>query len=362
MKILYISPENTVGTLTLWRKEHQSRGNECRTLTFFKSPKNFKEDICLNLPFNFTKPTMSKMRNIIYKIYNGKEGYFKEKKGYPPIWRPSGILDKSFIGLKDWFWRPIVKRAIQKYNLYDFDVVHFEGGMDFLKDEFYVKNLNKMGKKIICHYHGEDLRNRGVMPIIDFVSNLNLTNEVDLIHKHPRIEYLYLPFETSVYKKKQKLNNPLIVAHAPTNRYYKGSNLIIKICQKLQKEERIDFDLIENQPHEIAMNRKANADIFIDQIGDRGGWGYGMNSVESLSMGICTLTEINESYNSFIPDHPFVNIQSNTLKNILEDLIDNPDKIINFGAKGKQWVKKHHDIKKVGNMLYSYYRKIGLKC
>ena len=44
MKILYISPENTVGTLTLWKKEHESQGNECRTVTFFGSPKNFKED------------------------------------------------------------------------------------------------------------------------------------------------------------------------------------------------------------------------------------------------------------------------------------------------------------------------------
>ena len=44
MKILYISPENTVGTLTLWKKEHERRGNQCRTLTFFKSPKNFNDD------------------------------------------------------------------------------------------------------------------------------------------------------------------------------------------------------------------------------------------------------------------------------------------------------------------------------
>ena len=80
MKILYISPENTVGTLTLWKKEHERRGNECRTITFFKSPKKFKDDICLNLPFNFTNPLMSNLRNKIYKLYRGRNGYFKEKK------------------------------------------------------------------------------------------------------------------------------------------------------------------------------------------------------------------------------------------------------------------------------------------
>ena len=96
MKILYISPENTVGTLSLWRKVHNERGHTCRTITFFRSPKDFDEDICLDLPFNFTRPAMSKFRNTVYKIYRGTNGYFKEKGGYPPKWRPEGLLDSSF--------------------------------------------------------------------------------------------------------------------------------------------------------------------------------------------------------------------------------------------------------------------------
>ena len=81
MKILYISPENTVGTLSLWREEHISRGNQCRAVTFFRSPRKFEDDVCLDLPFNFTKPLMSKFRNIIYKSYRGSHGYFKKKMG-----------------------------------------------------------------------------------------------------------------------------------------------------------------------------------------------------------------------------------------------------------------------------------------
>ena len=177
MKILYISPENTVGTLTLWKKEHESRGNECRTVTFFKSPKNFEEDICLDLPFNFTKTWLAKIRNLVYKQYRGKDGYFKEKKGYPPIRKSEGWFDASFFKFKDWLWRPIVEQAILEYNLYDFDVIHFESGSDFLKNEFFVKELHNRGKKIIAHYHGEDLRASGVMPIMDALTDLNLTNE-----------------------------------------------------------------------------------------------------------------------------------------------------------------------------------------
>ena len=244
--------------------------------------------------------------------------------------------------------------------MYDFDVVHFESGMDFLKNEFFVRGLKERRKKIICHYHGEDLRSRGVMPYINTISNLNLTNEVDLLNKHPNIEYLFLPFKTSILNSKKGLNNTIRISHAPTNRYYKGSHTIISICEKLQAEGKIKFDLIENMAHSIALNKKLKSDIFIDQVGNKGGWGYGMNSVESLSMGICTLTEMNDIYNSFIPDHPFINVNSNNLEMELRNLLHDRQRIMNKGKEGQLWVKKYHDIKNVADKLYSYYASIGL--
>jgi len=360
LKILYISPENTVGTLTLWKKNHIENGNECRTLTFFRSPKNFEEDISLNLPFNFTKPYMSKMRNFFYKRYRGSEGYFKEKRGYPPIWETEGFLDNLFLQLKDFIWKPIILRAIKKYDLYNFDIYHFESGVDFLKNEFFVKELYNRNKKIICHYHGEDLRSRGVMPFINQVSSLNLTNEVDLLEKHPKINYLFLPYKTKLFKPSYSKKDKIKVVHAPTNQFYKGSKSIIRDCKKLEKLGLIEFDLVEGLPHKIALERKKKADVFIDQVGDRGGWGYGMNSVESLSMGICTVTEINKKYYNFIPDHPFINANSETLYNRLYELVQNQDKIIKYGKKGKAWVEKHHDIKNVSKQLYKYYGSLGL--
>ena len=361
MKILYISPENTVGTLTLWKKEHERRGNHCRTLTFFKSPKNFNDDICLNLPFNFTNPKMANLRNEIYKLYRGEEGYFKEKKGYPPVWEPEGFFDNVFLKIKDIIWKPIIYKAIKNFELDKFDVYHFESGMDFLKNESFVKELIRKNKKIICHYHGEDLRSRGVMPLIDKVSDLNLTNELDLLDKHPNLKYLFLPFETSRFIKKTSLNKILRVGHAPTNRFYKGSEHIIKVCQKLKLERKIEFDLIENVTNRVALKKKSKLDIFIDQIGDKGGWGYGMNSIESLSMGICTLTEMNQSYEDFINDHPFVNVNKKSLEPKLRGLIKDPDNILLRGSEGKTWVNKHHSIGKVADELYRYYSSIGIK-
>ena len=251
MKILYISPENTVGTLGLYKHMHEQRGNDVRYLTFFRSPKDFDEDICLDLPFNFTRPFLKNARHRIYQLYRGKEGYHKDREGYPPVWKPEGRFDKAFLAWKEKHWDKIIQQAIETYSLYDVDVVHFESGMDFYKDARYAKKLKERGVKIICHYHGEDLRSRGVLKPLDDLSDLNLTNEVDLLEKHPDIHYIFLPFDVKGFQKKYPplLDDPQLplVTHAPTNRFYKGSQDIIPVCRKLESEGKIRFELIENK-------------------------------------------------------------------------------------------------------------------
>lgn len=364
MKILYISPENTVGTLALYKRIHADHGNTSRYITFYHSPKGFQEDICLNLPFNFTRPTLKKIRHWIYKLYRGKQGYHTEKAGHPPVWKPEGNFDASFLSWKEKIWDKRIQETIKTHHLYNVDVVHFESGMDFYKDARFAKELKKHGAKIVCHFHGEDLRTRGVLKELDAISDLNLTNELDLLEKHPNIHYIFLPFDVDAfienYPKHKEHHDIPIVSHAPTNRYYKGSDIIIPICRKLEREGKIRFILIENLPHTKAMELKNRSDIFIDQIGDKGGWGYGMNSVESLAMGVCTMTEMNAQYCRFIPDHPFVNVTADTLYASLINTIGDERYRDQKGQESMVWVRKYHDIKSVGDTLYSYYRKIGL--
>jgi hypothetical protein len=77
-------------------------------------------------------------------------------------------------------------------------------------------------------------------------------------------------------------------------------------------------------------------------------------------MGICTLTEMNESYQAFIPDHPFININQTTIESILRSLINDKGTILKYGMIAKEWVEQKHNIKQVSKKLYKYYEKIGL--
>jgi len=358
LKILYISPEHTVGALSLWKKEHEKRGNECRFVTLYPSASGFEEDICLDLPLVSTGKFYDNLRNFVYRSH-GELGSKTIKEGFPPVWRPSNIAESLFFKIREFIWSSYVEKAILKYGLTEFDVFHLEWGMEFYRDGRFITEMKKRGKHIVCTYHGQDMRNRGVIPAIDTLSDLNLTSELDLMKKHPNINYLFLPFATSDFVPRTEPNELITVSHATRNRKAKGSDDILRICTELETEGKIKFLFMEDRPHSDVLEAKAGSDIYIDQITDIG-WGYGMNSVEALSMGAVCFTKMNEEYIAFIPDHPFVNVSAENLKSELADLAADRERIKEKMIKSRDWVVKYHDIVSVVDTLYEYYEKIGI--
>jgi glycosyltransferase involved in cell wall biosynthesis len=353
MKILYISPENTVGTLTYWKKAHEASGHYCRYITFFPSSGGYEEDICLNLPLLSASSSYINFRLWFLKNIEKKEPW-KDIGGNPPVWNPPG-WQKLIFRLRELLWSPIINRAIKKYNLEDFDIIHFEWGTDFYRNGKFAQKMKAKGKKIVCHYHGQDMRNRGVIPAIDKLSDLNLTNELDLLSRHPNIHYLFLPYDVQAFQPKEKLNDTLRICHATTNRKVKGSNRIIEICKKLEKSHGIQFIFIENTPHAEVLKLKAQSDIYIDQITDHAP-GYGMNSLESLSMGIASVTYMNEDFQQFLPHHPFISADVSNLEEKLVEMLENRDLLWQYCLRGRQWVNEVHDFRNVVQKLYEYYR------
>ena len=358
MKILYISPENTVGTLSLWKKVHEKRENQCDFVTLFQTRHNYDPGYCLNLPLISSNSFYLNFRHHYYKYYQGKEGSFKEKDGFPPVWEPNSYLEKQYFRFRDWLWHFKIEKSIEELDLFNYDIYHIEWGLGFYRDGSFVNKLAEMGKHIVCGYHGQDLRTRGVIEEIDRVSDLNVTSELDLLEKHPNIKYLFLPFDTSQYTTSLELNDTIRICHSPTSRYFKGSDTIIPICEKIADEENVEFILIENKSITEATQIKRNCDILIDQVHNRGGWGYGMNSVEAMSMGLVCITELIPKYEEFIPDHPFVNVTKDTLYLTLKELVQDKKRIRELKAKSRDWIIKYQYLHNTGNTLYRYYKEL----
>ena len=359
LKILYIAPENNAGTLELWQEAHRNFGNEARFVTLFSNPYDYAEDINLNLPLIPQSKWLAKIRHLFYKSH-GPEAEYEVRSGYPPTWEPHNMLEALFFRARDMVWAPKIRRAVREYDLLDFDIYHLEWGHGFFRSGKVIRQLKESGKHILCTYHGTDIRNRGVIPAIDEAAEVNLTSELDLLSLHPDLEYLFLPFDTRQFAEKPELSSPIRICHATTNRYFKGSETIINVCEKIARQRNdAEFVLIENLPHSKTLEIKQTADIYIDQISNKGGWGYGMNSVESLSMGSCCCTNLIPEYEKFIPDHPFVNVSVENLYDKLKILLENPKRITTKGHEGKLWVEEHHDIRNVIRELYRIYRREG---
>jgi len=262
------------------------------------------------------------------------------------------IREKLLIKFREAVWKPMIKRAYQQYQLDQFNVIQLDGGIGFFRDGNDILRLKQQGKKIICCYAGSDLRIRGVIPQIDAISDLNVTVEYDHLKLHPNIHHIFFPFDASKFEPLPYRDEKIIqIGHAPTNRAAKGSDVIIPIVRELEKNYPVQLILIENLPFQEALRRKADCHIFIDQIGDLG---YGINSLESLAMGIPTCSCLAPGFEEHYPDHPFIVIDAENLKSRLISLIQDKQLQIEKSSEGTEWVKKYHDPIKVVQRIHEW--------
>ena len=231
--------------------------------------------------------------------------------------------------------------------------------MEFYRNGNFADRLEQLGKPMIAHYHGQDLRNRGVIPAVDSRVRISLTNEYDLMSRHPDMHYIFLPYDVAAWEAKTGLHEPITICHATRNYYAKGSDAIIAACRQLEESHNIRFLLIDDLPHDEAMEIKKKADIYIDQVSNVGP-GYGMNSIEAMSLGIACCTYMDDNYEAFLPDHPFVNVTPQNLLEQLTALVENPAEIVKRGQRCREWVEQYHGLDGVGDQLYGYYRQLGI--
>lgn len=356
LKILHIGPMNYAGVPYDFYRMHNACGDFSRLITYHKNERNFPEDVCLELPLpNFN----------IAKKWRKKKVQVREEKIIitAPYFNPKNILERAYFSLNDFLKQGKVEEVIEKYNLNDFDIIHYDAGLDFFRDSRQAKKWKKQGKKIVCCYYGSDLRIRGIIKELDEISQLNITSEFDHLSLKKDLQYLFYPYDPSELPEKSNAQNERVtIIHSPTNRQYKGTDLIISVIDKIKTEKNIEFLLMEKVDRAKLLKIKAASDISIDQVGGTmGGTGYGKAGIETLAMGLPTVTNMTKEYEDWLPENPFV-VANNAVelyKN-LNELIDNASLRNEFGIKGKAWVNKYHGYQGVNDQLKALYRQSGI--
>ncbi len=351
-KILHIAPANTSNVPWQLVQAERQLGFESRLVTLFTDPRNYEQDICLNLPFIDMAPTRWIKRFVSNPDKLRVVNVAPVPDHIPIEWRPHSFVEKMLVNVRDRMWRANVESAIQQYRLDEFDFYQLDGGLGLYRNASFIQRMKAAGKPVICCYTGSDLRTRGVIPVIDRLSDLNVTVEFDHLQLHPDIHHVFFPFETSPFELHQhhKNDKPVRIGHAPTNRAAKGSDVIIPIIKELENELDTETVLIEGLPYKEALKLKQSCDIFVDQIGDLG---YGINSLEAFAMGIPACSCLAPGFAEMYPDHPFVDIDAQSLKEAITRLVSHPERRRTIGQEGRQWVHRMHNAQRVVEKIHS---------
>ncbi len=130
------------------------------------------------------------------------------------------------------------------------------------------------------------------------------------------------------------------VAHSPSNRGKKGTELIIKVLADFD----VDVDLIEGVSHAECLKRRSEAHIFIDQIHPDIG-GFGASSVEAMAQGcavLCDIHNVVDEVFEYIKKPPILPVNNeHELRQTLRWLIEDRDALELVRGRSVVWAVSH---------------------
>lgn len=288
--------------------------------------------------------------------------------------------------------------------LFRYQVLHFFSGETILPWKlrgFELACYKLLGKKIIMHFVGSDIRSedylkekndhleeylRGKYQLKTPVSSQlqkKLIRQVrknaatiivstpDLLQIIPEATYIpvFLDFGHFVYEDSEKSSvtkGIVSILHSPSAAKTKGSGHLNKIFENLKKEfgESVEFITPVSELKEIKsypttrydlLNRMAESNIVIDQFVI--GW-YGLKAVEALMLNCEVICFIEDGLLEHLPpDSPITNSNILNVESKLRELIK---KILSNGSvksEKQEYVKMHHNIQ----FFKDYFKTIWLQ-
>ncbi len=267
--------------------------------------------------------------------------------------------------------RLATRAAFLRRALRDYDIVHFNFGQTLFAARMFGHVLNELplyrraGKTILVTFQGCDARPWACcfcrLEHCRSEDAYRLPNAARFLRYADRCFHLnpdlrrwlpgsrFLPYSSVDPRaitppSSMPVREEVLVAHAPTNRDYKGTRHVVDAIRRLQLEGvPVRLDLIEEVPHAEAIPRLRAADIVVDQL--LIGW-YGGLAVEAMAMAkpvLCHILEETPEDNPFGVELPIVRATAETLATRLRELIADPAARLRLGAAGRAFVERRHD-------------------
>ena len=325
LRILF-APHEVCGQMQLLAEGFRAHGHEATAVAYETDPYGIKNDTCLE---------------------------FENKS------KPGKLAASSAFTIK----------ALRNY-----DVFHFFYGRSLLPKHLDLPLLKRAGKKIFVHFRGSDIRSRkwvnqvktptllGQQPAADVprstaqqIERLNtwrryankmLISTPDLNHIVPEADLVQQAIDLRLWPENppesQSRDSELVIAHAPSNRRYKGTEHLIAAVQQLRdRGHAVQLHVIENIKSSEVIHHYRQCDLGVDQLRLNE---YGNVAIELMAMGKPVITNLGSWYQEHRPDCPIVHADPTDIAEKLEALIIDPARRKRLGAAGREYVKRWHDI------------------
>lgn len=250
----------------------------------------------------------------------------------------------------------IIDRALKFSSLAsNYDVLHFHyhSALPSTLNYIDLPAFRILKKKIVMHYRGDDLREHPHI-IPHFCASTIIVSTPDLLRYEPRAVWIPNPIRIEDYEFTDHFShNPVVIAHAPTDRQRKGTHWVIDAVAQLQHEGyQVKLDLVEGISHTEALKRYARADIVAEQFVV--GW-HGDVATECMAMGKPVLCYILPELTSYIGD-ALVPTEPSELASHLKALVSSVEARKLQGMRGRLYVREKHNSRKIAHDIIRLYQ------
>lgn len=230
--------------------------------------------------------------------------------------------------------------------------------VDFEVNPFYESAFND-GYEYTFESRENSLRNQrnfaevGFYPL-EFIGTAQYIDRNLFPNRFQTWQPLVLSEHSTNYPNPNK-EKPLII-HSPSAPFAKGTKHVTRAIENLKLKYEFEFVLVQGMEREKALQIMSQCDIFIDQL-ILGIHGYA--AVEAMAFGKPVIGYINSVIGKEYPSElPIVSASPETITEKLEVLVKDASLRHELGKKGRAYVEKYHDEKKVAKQLVEIYREV----
>jgi glycosyltransferase involved in cell wall biosynthesis len=270
---------------------------------------------------------------------------------------------------------------------FQYDIFHLYFGLTlFPRPNPDLKLLRALGKRVVFHYCGCDVRDRettlqkydlsGCSECVSLIcrrmhhldptlADAVLVSTPDLLEFVPGARLMPGPVDLAKWTPRPRRTSPITaddpvrILHAPSDREIKGTRHLLDAIERLKAAGYpVELMMLEGVAHDRVAEFCDRSDIAVDQlmIG-----AYGTVSIEMMAKGVPVVCRIRDDLRHHYPaDLPIVSADPKSVYGVLEGLITQPERWADLGRRGVEYVRREHEMHEVARRaIASYGRPAG---